>query len=941
MDLFGKRSDRFWCRKFGIHHVARVVLNPVAPQRVSLASKRPKVLMMEEDEDEVVHSDDDYDSSSSSSQLGTESESEDSEEEDDDNENARSRSSPKAKRYKYQVPVILEEDGNPGLSCRICGKFFSNNFRLKRHEANHGPKNVTCERPGCSYAGSSAEQLTRHHRNIHFFEDLNVTETTRECPICKEVLKRYRDLKHHLLVHDRKQKEEAKPQKKMMKKNGPAERSDCPYCPEVTDTPLDELEVHVKDQHNKQAPFECGDCDKKFPSPDILMSHKAKFHIPATCDICGLSLPNNHRLKTHLQTHREESFVCQQCGFACKSYRNLTIHVALKHADACEKTCDVCGQKFTSRKQFQIHEVSHLERQFKCQADGCIFAAASANELKKHKRHIYKGPDGKIGSKSEMDRQKARNECPYCVFGGPGSGVDNKELLEHLEKVHNVTGPYPCRECGKVCLRPGSLVLHNRTHAETVCELCGTSVKVYAMRRHLVQKHPNAAGKDGKPVGDSAKKKLSSPCPYCEFETGPGARVQVLLDHIKAVHHEVAPFPCRSCDKKCSRPAFLVRHQIMHTKSMCEHCGAAFTIQDMKKHLALKHGITSGDFNHCSCVVEGCSFAGERQQLAEHMKTAHKKTDLYFCVDCKTSVDSRAAFLKHCLEVHGIEEPLKCQICSKDFSFPQDLAFHNRQCRKDNSIPTLEGGKSSFSEIKHSMYNDLVNEGAELSEWKCTFEGCDFVTYRGHRLRKHMLEEHDVYEVFRCQDCDFQTKEEDALVHHSSSVHMNSKPFSCDLCGKAFPSAGGVLRHKRMAHNWEKEKYSCSHPGCQETFSSKGSRKLHEKTHSGNEESRRPERDLPGPSYPPAADLKQPTESLTNLKYGPSDPMQLLFEAAARQPSASQVSQIQPHFLVSQEHLQTPPPPPTPHPVVSPDPVEVAVPIHFSDALSGHQISYT
>ena len=477
-----------------------------------------------------------------------------------------------------------------------------------------------------------------------------------------------------MIVHRR--EDLGQPRKRRLKPT-----SDCPYCSEISDMKVEELVEHVKTEHGKEAPYGCKDCNKTFPSPDSLMSHKNRLHIPATCDVCGLSVANNHKLKMHLLIHGEKKYKCDRCDYASNFKQVLVKHMAKLHDTECEKMCDVCGQSFTSEKRFQLHEMSHLDKQFKCPADGCMYATTSDELLKKHKRHIYLGAGNNLGPKSMIKKQQKPYNCPYCEFSGAESGTYLKGLLNHIEKEHDIRGPYPCRDCGKTCVTPGTLILHLRTHTQTMCEFCGISTSISDIRRHMSVKHPaevaakkNANGEEGEAdKSQQQQKKIGGYCPYCEFRaTSKKNHVKELIAHIKDIHHEEAPFPCRSCDRKCSTPVYLIQHQVLHTQSMCELCGITTTVRDMKKHLSLKHAIADGNYNQCTCAMEGCAFTGSHSELSDHMKTVHKKGEHFTCLDCQASLETKEAYLKHCLDEHAKTDPLKCELCGKDFKYPQD-----------------------------------------------------------------------------------------------------------------------------------------------------------------------------------------------------------------------------------------------------------------------------
>ena len=63
----------------------------------------------------------------------------------------------------------------------------------------------------------------------------------------------------------------------------------------------------------------------------------------------------------------------------------------------------------------------------------------------------------------------------------------------------------------------------------------------------------------------------------------------------------------------------------------------------------------------------------------------------------------------------------------------------------------------------------------------------------------------------------------------SSRKHIGKKPFKCDVCVKAFPGSGDLVRHKRT-HTGEKP-FECD--VCDKAFSQRGTLFAHKRTHTG------------------------------------------------------------------------------------------------------------
>ncbi|XP_047489063.1 gastrula zinc finger protein XlCGF71.1-like [Penaeus chinensis] len=79
---------------------------------------------------------------------------------------------------------------------------------------------------------------------------------------------------------------------------------------------------------------------------------------------------------------------------------------------------------------------------------------------------------------------------------------------------------------------------------------------------------------------------------------------------------------------------------------------------------------------------------------------------------------------------------------------------------------------------------------------------------------------------FSCEICNKAFSKKKTLVQHMR-VHTKEKPFSCEICSKAFSDKGTLVKQLRV-HTKEKP-YSCEI--CRNTFSQKGSLERHMEVH--------------------------------------------------------------------------------------------------------------
>lgn len=88
--------------------------------------------------------------------------------------------------------------------------------------------------------------------------------------------------------------------------------------------------------------------------------------------------------------------------------------------------------------------------------------------------------------------------------------------------------------------------------------------------------------------------------------------------------------------------------------------------------------------------------------------------------------------------------------------------------------------------------------------------------------------------VYKCEyeGCGKIYKQNNSLIHHINSIHLNIKPFKCDICNIKFSLSYTLKRHQNTHLNIKP--FKCSFENCNAMLSSLSSLKLHEKNHNGN-----------------------------------------------------------------------------------------------------------
>lgn len=121
----------------------------------------------------------------------------------------------------------------------------------------------------------------------------------------------------------------------------------------------DNLVRHLQ-LHSFELPFQCQICPYRGRFMESLKIHM-KTHTgekPFSCDKCELRFLTRSNLNRHLLTHKKERpFKCLECGRGFYTKRDLDVHFKADHVGLKEFGCQMCGNKYGTRKALMRHEL--------------------------------------------------------------------------------------------------------------------------------------------------------------------------------------------------------------------------------------------------------------------------------------------------------------------------------------------------------------------------------------------------------------------------------------------------------------------------------------------------------------------------------------------------------------------------------------------------------
>ncbi|XP_012587181.1 PREDICTED: zinc finger protein 263 isoform X2 [Condylura cristata] len=302
--------------------------------------------------------------------------------------------------------------------CPLCGKNFSNNSNLIRHQRIHAAERL-CVGVECSEIFGGNPHFPSLHR-------AHLGEEAHKCLECGKSFSQNTHLTRHQRTHTGE-----KPYQ-------------CNVCGKSFSCNSN-LHRHQR-THTGEKPYKCPECGEIFAHSSNLLRHQ-RIHTgerPYKCAECGKSFSRSSHLVIHERTHEKERlYPFPECREAVSDSAPFLTRRGPHKAEKKLFECLTCGKSFRQGMHLTRHQRTHTgEKPYKCTLCGENFSHRS--NLIRHQR-IHTG------------------EKPYTCHECGDSFSHSSNRIRHL-RTHTGERPYKCAQCGESFSRSSRLMSHQRTH---------------------------------------------------------------------------------------------------------------------------------------------------------------------------------------------------------------------------------------------------------------------------------------------------------------------------------------------------------------------------------------------------------------------------------------------------------------------------------------------
>ena len=192
---------------------------------------------------------------------------------------------------------------------------------------------------------------------------------------------------------------------------------------------------------------------------------------------------------------------CNYCDAKFKLKEELKHHVSSVHEGMKQFSCDDCEIDFRTPKELLDHNLLVHEKKNPYKCDTCKFSKFSTkSRLNEHIAAFHHGKESNLKKRKQLDNVEGEKDTKLCKISChicDKSFAANRNLLDHIARVHEEKKPFKCDNCG-VCFGTKQILQrHNdRKHSkikikqEFPCPICNLILcRKDVLTKHIARKH--------------------------------------------------------------------------------------------------------------------------------------------------------------------------------------------------------------------------------------------------------------------------------------------------------------------------------------------------------------------------------------------------------------------------------------------------------------------
>ncbi|KAI8442063.1 hypothetical protein MSG28_005702 [Choristoneura fumiferana] len=630
--------------------------------------------------------------------------------------------------------------------------------------------------------------------------DLN-GPTTLHCEICRKKFDNAKKYYGHLRIHSKgnawvcdKCPEQKFATKQALMKHGlthaPLERVwRCPQC-SLSFEALWRLQQHLFCTHLEYRPHKCDECEKAFHKKSDLKRHK-DMH-----SMCGVQFSDNCNLKRHMLRHtNEKPYCCAGCGNRYKQLASMKRHnqkcpkYQFNHnldPTARKNHCRVCGMTF----QYKSALLEHCVRQHTNPSNN------TTNNIEKddkphqttisidHNRTVDNIVDDILSAEDDYLTMSTQNEI-LNVYNNQTETDTNNDNLMHVEflkamnQLHSLDDELFYNDLDLDNFQANHIFNMNTNDMDYGDKNAEILFDFADSGRSMDQDIMNVLSEVGPSFTETNKpeptKNPTVSVNECATIFESDVDLEASTNLAANLNQLIGENNVQYISTEDDDTFIISLNSAIDAEQLTDmlNIGVELVENNNEEEKVPEAEVHSTEVDSEPIVIKIQEPIVDKDATSDKENTAVKpkikKCTLFVCRTCNKVFKKKDNYKSHKAIHNPSLRAHRCRTCGERFSYRSTL---NKHRRTHESVPT--------------------------KRFPCAFEGCDKDYSAAWMLKNHMERDHEKLMPYKCdkKDCGKSFYKQSDLVKHER-FHSGARPYSCDICHRAFPQISHLKRHER------------------------------------------------------------------------------------------------------------------------------------------------